>query len=351
MVAFSLNCDPMNIPMSRNEEDQEDLYTDDFFWLHERGVDLAFIFIIFHMMNKFKIWSLSTKQEGAWKTGVLLFLVLHVVTFLGLVLCCTHLSEITLTIAANILHSVTMKKTKIYWWFFPNQELNVDTVLRLMYAHYVSAFLFLTLAIYHSLEMHYDWRDNIFFEGQKNLLSWWDDVIKNEILTTIWFFLLINAGTMYIYSNSEPLSTELFMWGDVGLTSEIRFLGVTPHWYFRAYMGWLVTCPHHYLGLLGLLYFTVSLYFQPNLKNTYIHQTVGMYSTRSPIMASFLVVFFMSVLYAASYLPYGKFYVRLGGNPATFASFSYILIFLSTSFLWVRTYILGYINKRVSRLG
>ena len=55
MIAFSLNCDPMNIPMSRNEEDQDDLYTDDFFWLHERGVDLAFIFIIFHMMNKFKI--------------------------------------------------------------------------------------------------------------------------------------------------------------------------------------------------------------------------------------------------------------------------------------------------------
>jgi len=31
MISFSLNCDPMNIPMSRNEEDMEDLYTDDFF--------------------------------------------------------------------------------------------------------------------------------------------------------------------------------------------------------------------------------------------------------------------------------------------------------------------------------
>jgi len=31
MLAFSLNCDPMNIPMSRNEEDMEDLYADDFF--------------------------------------------------------------------------------------------------------------------------------------------------------------------------------------------------------------------------------------------------------------------------------------------------------------------------------
>ena len=31
MIGLSLNCDPMNIPMSRNEEDMEDLYTDDFF--------------------------------------------------------------------------------------------------------------------------------------------------------------------------------------------------------------------------------------------------------------------------------------------------------------------------------
>ena len=28
----------------RNEEDLEDLYIDDFFWMHERGVDLIFIF-------------------------------------------------------------------------------------------------------------------------------------------------------------------------------------------------------------------------------------------------------------------------------------------------------------------
>lgn len=31
MISFSLNCDPMNIPLSRNEEDIEDMFTDDFF--------------------------------------------------------------------------------------------------------------------------------------------------------------------------------------------------------------------------------------------------------------------------------------------------------------------------------
>jgi hypothetical protein len=34
----------MLVPIVRDEEDLEDLYTDDFFRVHERGVDLLFIF-------------------------------------------------------------------------------------------------------------------------------------------------------------------------------------------------------------------------------------------------------------------------------------------------------------------
>ena len=44
MVSFSLVPEPMIVPIVRDEEDLEDLYADDFFWLHERGVDMLFIF-------------------------------------------------------------------------------------------------------------------------------------------------------------------------------------------------------------------------------------------------------------------------------------------------------------------
>ncbi len=44
MLSFSLIPEPMIIPIVRDEEDLEDLYTDDFFWMHERGVDLIFVF-------------------------------------------------------------------------------------------------------------------------------------------------------------------------------------------------------------------------------------------------------------------------------------------------------------------
>ena len=52
MLALSLVPEPMLIPMVREEEDTEDLYIDDFFWLHERGVDLVFIFSYLHFFRK-----------------------------------------------------------------------------------------------------------------------------------------------------------------------------------------------------------------------------------------------------------------------------------------------------------
>ena len=45
---------------------------------------------------------------------VLIIALIHGVIFFGLVLCCTHLSDITLTIAANIINSFTAKIGKLY---------------------------------------------------------------------------------------------------------------------------------------------------------------------------------------------------------------------------------------------
>jgi len=43
------------------------------------------------------------------------FLIFTVAVFFGLVLCCTHLSDITLTIAVNAIHTLTAFKGKPYW--------------------------------------------------------------------------------------------------------------------------------------------------------------------------------------------------------------------------------------------
>ncbi len=331
MVSFSLISESMLIPLSRDEEDIEDLYTDDFFWMHERGVDIIFILLIFHFLKKLFVMAFSDRQESAWKSGSFLFLLIHGTIFFGLVLCCTHLSDITLTIAANIINTLTFKYGRLYWFLFTDQTLNTDTIIRSMYIHYILGFVCFFFGVLHALIMHYDYKDSSFFNGIEHELEWFDLIFKNEIYKFFFFLFSLFVFSKVYYKNIEPLSYEIFMWGDIGSSTEVRFLGVAPHWYFRSYMGWLLLCPHHYLGIYGLIFLMISIFFQPNLKRR-INSSVYYFSNFlvqiefSLIHIILFSLFITFVFYTNSFLPYGRFYNLVGGN--FFLTFSYIYIFV-----------------------
>lgn len=363
MVSFSLVPEPMLVPIVRDEEDLEDLYTDDFFWLHERGVDMLFVFSWVHLFRKLYINAYEYEHEVAWKSGVFTFLVLHAVTFFGLVLCCTHLSEITLTIAANIVNTFVLFTGKVYWWIFTDKNLNTDTLIRLAYAHYVSAFYMAYIAILHGVDMHYDWKNETTYDGIETEMIWWDEALSNELGSFLEIIILLNIVCWIMYPEPEALSYEIFMWGDVGIVTDVRFYGVAPHWYFRPYMAWLIVCPHHNLGIFGMVYLFWVLFNQPTLH--------GMFDTSSHYQRKLLIfkfiykknnfytknyfnselslyfqftytIFIMCCLYTASFLPYGRFYNRLGGNIGMLASYIYVLCYLTFTFLrrpvWLELY-------------
>lgn len=333
MLSFSLLGEPMLIPHSRSEEDMEDLYTDDFFWAHERGVDFIFLLLYFHLLRKLYLNSFSIEQESAWKSGSFAFLLTHGVIFFGLVLCGTHLSDITLKIAANLMSTFTFKFGKVYWWLFTDQALNTDTTIRMMYAHYCLAFYLLYVSICHALEMHYDWKDSQITDGLELRLRWFPDLFRIELGGLILFLTGFGLICFYLYEEPEALNTELFMWGDVGFIVDVRFLGVMPHWYFRGYMGWLILCPHHYVGIFGLVLFMVIIYFQPDLKtktnlldSVYVlrHSNVNF----SAINITLFWLFVVSLFYCDSFLPYGRFFNRLGGNDMLMLAYFYVFIYL-----------------------
>jgi hypothetical protein len=364
MVSFSLIPEPMLVPIIRDEEDLEDLYTDDFFWLHERGVDLLFIFSWMHLFRKIYINAFEYEHEIAWKSGVFTFLILQVVTFFGLVLCCTHLSEITLTIAANIMHTFFLFHGKFYWWIFTDKNLNSDTMIRLAYGHYVSAFYMAYLGLLHGIDMHYDWKNEASYDGLDTEMSWWDEALSNELGTFIEATLVLVIICAYLYPEPESLSYEIFMWGDIGLVPDVRFYGVAPHWYFRPFMAWLIVCPHHKTGIFGLLFFFFALFHQPTLHGLNEH---NLYYRRKLLLNSFFLkrrkfyknsffnvelnmffqttyaLFVMSSLYASSFLPYGRFYNRLGGNVGMLGAYFFMFAYLSLTFLrrpyWLELYI------------
>jgi len=349
MLAFSLIPEPMFVPIVREEEDLEDLYTDDFFWLHERGVDLIFIFSYFHLFRKLFLNVFEYENEAAWKSGVITFLIFQVVVFLGLVLCCTHLSEITLTIAANIMHTFFLFKGKFYWWLFTDKQLNSDTMIRLAYAHYLAAFFMAYLGLIHGIDMHYDWKNESNYDGLDTEMVWWDEALSNELGHMLDVLFIITIVCFLVYPEPEALSYEIFMWGDIGLVTDVRYYGVAPHWYFRPFMAWLIACPHHKTGIFGLLFFFFALFYQPNLHGTsetnnynkrvllFLKNKFNKNSFYSSVVINLesnyfhFITYFLFIgccLYAASFLPYGRFYNRLGGNIGMLGAYMYAFIYL-----------------------
>lgn len=353
MLSLSYATESMNIPLSREEEDAENMHIDDFFWLHERGVDLLELFLFLHLFRKMYLCAADIEQEIAWKSGVIMFLLLQVVVFTGLVLCCTHLSDITLVIASNILQTLCFFIGKLYWLIFTDQTLNIDTVTRLGYLHFVLGIYAGFLSIYHGIDMHYDWKSDHDFDGIDQEINWYDEALVSEIAQTLEFLLIIGILCLYLYSEPEAVSYELFMWGDIGMITDIRFFGVAPHWYFRPYMSWLLSCPYHYAGIIGLILFFMAFYFQPNIVGRgetdmyYIAKTIiinffsGLVLRYKKFISIYRInpeteyyyywgysVFIVSLWYAFSYLPYGRFFNRLGGNDATLATFAYIFIYV-----------------------
>lgn len=353
MLSLSLVTDPMLVPVIRDEEDIEDLYTDDFFWLHERGVDLIFIFSYFHLFRKLYIHSYDYEHESTWKSGVFSFLLFQVVVFFGLALCCTHLSEITLTIAANIMHTFFFFYGKFYWWLFTDKQLCADTLVRIAYLHYVIAAYLSYASFVHTVDMHYDWKNETTMDGMAANLTWWDETFLNELSLAKDLVIFLFCLNWMIICDPEALTYENFMWGDIGLVTDVRFYGVAPHWYFRPFMAWLIICPHHKTGIFGLLLFFFLLLFQPllhgsNEQNEYYKKSFtflakkadsNSYWSNSYVLPEnnmytmFSFYFFvMSCLYTTTYLPYGRFYNRINGNYSSQMHFMYIFSYLQFSF-------------------
>ena len=65
-----------------------------------------------------------------------------------------------------------MFKGKFYWWLFTDKQLNTDTLLRLAYAHYLAAFYLFFLGVLHGIDMHYDWKNEAFYDGLESEMVW-----------------------------------------------------------------------------------------------------------------------------------------------------------------------------------
>jgi len=135
-------------------------------------------------------------------------------------------------------------------------------------------------------------------------------------------------------------------------------------------MAWLIACPHHKTGIFGLVYFFFVLFYQPNLhgttdQNNFNKKTLLIMNSKLKCSKFFsgcyinleinlfhqftYTLFVCCCLYAASFLPYGRFYNRLGGNIGMLCSYMYVFLYLGLNFLRRPIFLEIYISSIIMR--
>lgn len=323
----------------REEMFESTRYGVETFSIHVRGVDVIFTYSYFHIFKKFSLKNYVTTDGDGWILGGYAFFWFHYIVGLGICLSASHLSDLTLTIAANIFWSLINNIHKTYYCIFTNKHMNNDSMLRLMLLHYFTPWYYLYLINLHSLFCHEGWDSDsekgIFEDKSTVWISWFYDGMIKEFQDS--WHLLIWGFCFFFFHHYDINSTAYFFFErwNISELNDIRYYGVAPHWYFKPLMGVLVVAPSHYEGLMWMGLFFVLLAAAPVLYNLYNspHKNIAVLPLQDSIIQSFGFTFFLlSVFTTASVLPCGRYYYDpeggYTGNAWIKFAYQYIYLYL-----------------------
>lgn len=169
----------------REEMFEETKYGYEVFNIHVRGVDAIFILSYFHILKKIYLKNYIIYESDGWLLGGYAFFWFHYVVGLGICLSASHLSDLTLTIAANIYWSLLNNTHKSYYFIFTNKHLNADELMRLMLLHYISPWYYIYLVQMHMHLCHEGWsaksEKETYEDKTTNWISWFYDAFLKEL--------------------------------------------------------------------------------------------------------------------------------------------------------------------------
>ena len=309
------------------------------FYMHVRGVDTLFVLSYLHILKKIYLKNYVSAESDGWLLGGYAFLWFHYIVVLGISLSATHLSDLTLTIVANVVWSLFNFIHKSYYIIFTNKHLNIDQLTRFMVLHYFTPWYYLYLVKLHVLFCHESWDsdsgENVYEDKSGSYISWFYDAFLKEIQDAWYWTLYVFLYFWLHHFTPSTVNYFFFERWNIAELDEIRFYAVAPHWYFRPLMGLLVVSPSHYEGLMWMGLWFVLLAALPIIYNWY--NSNSSYLPIIPMQSSLLqtssfIIFMLSMYCTSSMLPCGRYYYEpeggYVGNPWVKFSYQYMCLYL-----------------------
>jgi hypothetical protein len=172
-------------------------------------------FSYMHIMKKIYLKNFVTSESDGWILGGYAFMWFHAIIGLGISLSATHLSDLTLTIIANVVWSLMNNIYKTYYIIFTNKHLNVDQLTRFMVLHYFTPWYYLYLIQLHAMFCHESWDSDsgeITYEDKSGTyISWFYDGLLKEFQDG-WYWSIFVFIYFFMHHFSGYTVNYFFFW-------------------------------------------------------------------------------------------------------------------------------------------
>nr|AHA52558.1 cytochrome b [Pambolus sp. QL-2013] len=252
--------------------------------IHMNGASFFFIFIYLHIGRG--LYYGSYKLMETWNIGVIIYLLLMMIAFLGYVLPWGQMSFWGATVITNLLSAIPYLGQMIVEWLWGGFSVDNATLNRFYTFHFLMPFVLIIFIMMHLMFLHESGSNNplglssnfykIIFHNYFSLKD-----LMGYILFFLFFILIIFE---YPYLLSDP---ENFIMAN----SMITPVHIQPEWYFLFAYTILRSIPNKLSGVIALLLSILILMILPFMSNQNF-QTLSFY----PIMQFFFWMFVVIVI-------------------------------------------------------
>lgn len=240
------------------------------YW-HSNGASFVFIGLYIHMARGLYFSSYLYPHMHTWGIGIILFILMMAIAFMGYVLPYGQMSYWGATVILNLFSAIPVIGNFITEWLLGGFTPANPTLNRFFSFHYLLPFVVLGLILIHLNYLHLSGSTNpIGFNKAVDRLDFYPYFVEKDIFILL---LVLICFSYFLFYNPNILAHPD---NYIEANSLVTPLHIVPEWYFLPFYAILRSIPNKLGGVICMalalivLLFLPSLFFGWNVFNKYL---------------------------------------------------------------------------------
>lgn len=217
-------------------------------YMHANGSSMIFMLIFSHMARGLYYQSFRFPKQWVWSSGVVIFILMSGVAFLGYTLPWGQMSFWGATVITNIVTAIPVVGNHLVIWVWGGFSVNNNTLNRFFSLHYFLSIIILGLSLLHLILLHEVGSTSP--NGRKSDIDYtkFFPYFYLKDLSTLLFFLLFYL-TIVFYKPNYLAHPDNYIRASALVTPA----HIVPEWYFLPFYAMLKSLPSKLGGAICMV--------------------------------------------------------------------------------------------------